>query len=170
MSQENVDAARRVYDAFSQRDLDAFLGLMDAEVEFTTRFVQLEGAPPQYRGHDGVRDWRRDLLAIFPDFSVEVLETRDLGKFVIGTVRLRGHGLDSDTPSRRLCGGQASGVGGECSGGRPSKARLRPSKPLKGGSSDGGSRAQRPSLGFRVFDRGCYSVADSSGPSDAPSP
>jgi ketosteroid isomerase-like protein len=46
MSQENVDAARRVDDAFSQRDLDAFLGLMDAEVEFTTRFVQLEGAPP----------------------------------------------------------------------------------------------------------------------------
>jgi ketosteroid isomerase-like protein len=50
MSQENVDAARRVYDAFSQRDLDAFLGLMDAEVEFTTRFVQLEGAPPSTAG------------------------------------------------------------------------------------------------------------------------
>jgi hypothetical protein len=29
---------------------------------------------------------------------VEVLETRDLGEFVIGTVRVRGHGLDSDTP------------------------------------------------------------------------
>jgi hypothetical protein len=38
-------------------------------VEFTTRFVQLEGAP-HYRGHDGVRDWWRDVLAIFPDFAL----------------------------------------------------------------------------------------------------
>jgi ketosteroid isomerase-like protein len=97
MSQENVDQARRGYDAFNRRDLDAFLALMDPEVEFTTRFAQMEGGP-QYRGHDGVRQWWEDLLAIFPDFSVEVLEVRDLGDLAVATLRVRGHGVDSDVP------------------------------------------------------------------------
>jgi hypothetical protein len=38
--------------------------------------MEMEG-DPYYRGHDGVREWWRILLAIFPDFSVEVL-VRDL--------------------------------------------------------------------------------------------
>ena len=51
-----------------------------------------------YRGHDGVREWWRDLLAIFPDFSMEVLEVRDLGDSGIVALRARGHGLDSGAP------------------------------------------------------------------------
>jgi hypothetical protein len=34
MSQENVQLSRRALDAFNQRDLDACLALMDADVEF----------------------------------------------------------------------------------------------------------------------------------------
>jgi ketosteroid isomerase-like protein len=66
-------------------------------VEFTTRFREMEG-DPYYRGHDGVREWWRDLLAIFPDFSMEVLELRDLGDSGIVALRVRGHGLDSGVP------------------------------------------------------------------------
>ena len=45
MSQENVELLYRAYDAFNGRDLDAFLALMDPEVELTTRIMELEGDP-----------------------------------------------------------------------------------------------------------------------------
>jgi ketosteroid isomerase-like protein len=97
MSQENVELTRRAYDAFNRRDLEAFLAFVDPQVEFTTRYMEMEG-DPYYRGHDGVREWWRTLLGIFLDFNVEVLEVRDLGDLVIAPLRIRGHGLDSGVP------------------------------------------------------------------------
>jgi ketosteroid isomerase-like protein len=97
MSEENVERIHRAFDAFNRRDLDAFLALIDPEAEFTTRYMEMEG-DPYYRGHDGVREWWRTLLAIFPDFSVEVLEVRDLGDSGIAALRVRGHGVDSGVP------------------------------------------------------------------------
>jgi ketosteroid isomerase-like protein len=94
MSQENVEAARRAYEAFNRRDLDALLAVMDAEVEFSTRLV---GAG-SYRGHDGVRLWWDDLLRVFPDFTVEVTDVDELDDLTINAVRVRGHGMDSETP------------------------------------------------------------------------
>jgi hypothetical protein len=43
MSQENVERLYRAYDAFNRRDLDAYLGLIDPEVELTPRIMELEG-------------------------------------------------------------------------------------------------------------------------------
>ena len=40
---ENVELLYRAYGAFNRRDLDAFLALMDPEVELTTRIMELEG-------------------------------------------------------------------------------------------------------------------------------
>jgi ketosteroid isomerase-like protein len=96
MSEENVERAHRAFDAFNRRDLDAFLDLMDPEVETVTDLASVEGRP--YRGHDGVRDWWRDLFAVFPDFHIEILEARDRGHFVIAHARRHGHGLDSGAP------------------------------------------------------------------------
>ena len=100
MSQENVERVHQAHDAFNRRDLDAFLALMDSEVELTTRFMELEG-DPYYRGHDGVREWWRTLLGVFPDFSTEVLDVRGLDSFVVA-VRVRGHGLEGGAPFEEL--------------------------------------------------------------------
>jgi ketosteroid isomerase-like protein len=97
MSKENVERAYRAFEAINRRDLDAFLGLIDPEVEFTTRFIEMAG-DPYYRGYDGIREWWEDLLGIFPDFRVETQEARDLGDLVIGAVHVRGRGVDSDAP------------------------------------------------------------------------
>jgi ketosteroid isomerase-like protein len=95
MSSDNVESARRAYAAFNRRDPDAFLALVDPEVEFSTRFV--ERSDP-YHGHDGVRAWWDDILRVFPDFSVEVVEILDMGDVTVNALRVRGHGLGSDTP------------------------------------------------------------------------
>ena len=77
MSQENVDLAYRVVDAFNRRDIDSFLALCDPDGEyFPTRGT---GGRRPYCGHDGIRSWWKSLLAFSPDFRSEIEEVRDLG-------------------------------------------------------------------------------------------
>jgi len=97
MSHGNIERVHPVFDAYNRRELDAALELVDPEVEFTTRFLEIEG-DAHYRGHDGIREWLGDLLAVFPDFKAEVLDAREIGEIVIATVRVRGHGVGSDVP------------------------------------------------------------------------
>ena len=63
MSQENVDRALDLLDAFNRRDLDAFVGLTHDQIEVESRLVVMEGG---YHGHDGVRRWWDDFLGAFP--------------------------------------------------------------------------------------------------------
>ena len=96
MSAEDVERGRQAYDAINRRDLEAFLEFMDPEAEINTRLVAMEGR--SYHGLDGSREWWRDMFAVFPDFSVEILEVRDHEGFLILLVRARGHGVDSGAP------------------------------------------------------------------------
>jgi ketosteroid isomerase-like protein len=95
MSQENVELYYRAVDAFNRRDLDGFLALMDEQVQSDSRLASMEGG---YHGHDGARRWWQDLLGGFPDFTIEVVEVRDLGDLTIALLHNRAHGADSDTP------------------------------------------------------------------------
>jgi ketosteroid isomerase-like protein len=52
MPPDNVTLLHRAYEALNRRDLDAFLALMDPDVEALPRVVALESA---YRGHNGIR-------------------------------------------------------------------------------------------------------------------
>ena len=105
MSQENVELAHRVVDAFNRRDLDAFLAIADPDVEIYSRVLELEGGGP-YRGHDGVRSWSENVA---PALRSEIEEVRDAGDTTITRIRLRldverrldhldrrGHGVGSD--------------------------------------------------------------------------
>ena len=95
MPQDNVELARRCYAALNERDWDAFLALMDREVEIESRLVVMEGG---YQGHDGVRRWRNDFLSTFPDYQVEVEQVRDLGEVTLGRCRGRARSAGSETP------------------------------------------------------------------------
>jgi SnoaL-like domain len=95
MSQENVERYRRLTDAFNRRDWDATVSMADEQIEVESRLVAMEGG---YRGHDGLRRWWDTFLAAFPDYTIEVLELRDLGDVTLSRIRGYGHGAASATP------------------------------------------------------------------------
>jgi ketosteroid isomerase-like protein len=94
MSQENVDLVRRAYDTFNRRDLDAFLELMDPDVEFIPFERALEGGGA-YHGHSGVRNWWTDSFAALPDLRMRPDEVRDLSDWTLTRGRLSGHSAES---------------------------------------------------------------------------
>jgi ketosteroid isomerase-like protein len=95
MSQENVELARRIYDAVNRRDLDALLAVTDDDAELISILVSVEGG---YHGHAGFRRWWENVFDNFPDYTIEVGEVRDLGNLTMASIRLRGHGSVSDAP------------------------------------------------------------------------
>ena len=95
MSQENIDLAYRALDALNRRDWDAFLALVDEEVEIESRLVAIEGG---YHGHEGLRRWWNDFLGAFPDYTAEIQEIRDLGDVTLAHMRGWGHSAGSAMP------------------------------------------------------------------------
>ena len=96
MSQENVERFWEAHDAASRRDIDAFLAYVHPEVVITPLSGELEGT--SHHGHGGARAWLENLYAVFPDFTDEIEELRDLGDLMIFKSRVRGHGEGSEAP------------------------------------------------------------------------
>ncbi len=94
MSRENVEQHHRAADAFSRRDLDAMLALCDPDIVLVSRHLELEGGG-HLRGHAAVRRWWETLLSVYPDFTSEIEEVRDLGDVTIARQRFRGQGVRS---------------------------------------------------------------------------
>lgn len=95
MSQENVELHHQAIDALNRRDLRALLALSSADVQAVSLLVAVEGS---FRGHDGIRRWYASLLEAFPDYIVEVVEERDLGRLTLAHMHARAHGAGSDIP------------------------------------------------------------------------
>jgi len=99
MSQENVELVYRAADAFNRHDLDASLALMDDDVQAFPLVAAMEG---NYDGHGGIRRWWKSLFDVFPDYTGEVVEVRDLRDMTVAAVILRGHGAGSDVPTEDM--------------------------------------------------------------------
>jgi ketosteroid isomerase-like protein len=95
VTQENVQLLHRAYDAMNRRDLDAFLALMDEDVQAIPRVVALEGA---YSGHDGIRAWWTHLVRFLPNVVVKPVAVRDLGATTLVNVQVEGRGAVSELP------------------------------------------------------------------------
>jgi ketosteroid isomerase-like protein len=94
MSEENVEQQYRAADAFSRRDLDAFLAICDPEIVLISRHLDLEGSG-HLRGHAAVRRWWESLLSVYPDFTSEIEDVRDLGDVTVARQAFRGEGVGS---------------------------------------------------------------------------
>ena len=99
MSQEALDVVRRAFTTFNARAVDDLVGLCDPDSEWVPFRAQLEGMV--YRGHDGIRQFVRDMDDDWEAFRIDPVEfhDRDDRVVVIGHVQALGRssGVDVDS-------------------------------------------------------------------------
>ncbi len=109
MSQENVEVFKRAFDAINRRDAEALLAELDPEVEWHGAILMaMGGKQTVYRGHEGVREWLRDLYETLSEFQADYPGIRDLGDrtVAIGRVRARGAASEAEIEIASRHGGQ----------------------------------------------------------------
>lgn len=84
----NLDVVRAVFAAFGQRDADALVEYVDPEVVFEPVSTPVQKREP-YRGHDGLREYLRDLEETWDEFEVTVSELRESGDKVVALGRIK---------------------------------------------------------------------------------
>lgn len=92
MSRENLKRVHRSYEALQRHDIDGLLEYVDREAEWHSLVLEMEGT---FQGHEGVRRWWTNLLAVFPDWAPVLVEARDLGDFVVIHTRATATALES---------------------------------------------------------------------------
>src|SRR6476469_4429853 len=96
MSQENVGAYKRGLDAFNRRDVEAWLEVLDPEVEMHLSLSAMFGREETViRGHDELLEFLADLDEAFAEFQIEISEIRDLGERLVTIGHLHGRGTTS---------------------------------------------------------------------------
>ena len=106
MSQENVENFKRAVDAINREDIDKLLEELDPEVKWYDVFLMMFGGEASaYRGHEGVREFFRDLFDAFADGSAAIYsEIQDLGDRTVATGSLRTRGNESRAETESLVG------------------------------------------------------------------
>ena len=94
MSEENVDAVRKAFEAFNRGDLDAALERMHPDIEWRTADTFPDAAT--YRGREAVRDFWQTWRDTFRGFRLHLEECVPVGEdYVLATFRVSGEGTGS---------------------------------------------------------------------------
>jgi ketosteroid isomerase-like protein len=107
MSQENVEAVRRLFAAFQgvdvgnlERRLDEVREVFDPEVEWVAAPHSLL-ASEEYRGYDGVRRFWTQFLSAWDEYGVHVEELIDVGDQVVAVLQLSGRTSELEVDEAR---------------------------------------------------------------------
>ena len=86
MSEANVEAVRRGFDAWNRGDVEGWLQPLHPEVEFRTSGLY-PGTDPVYRGHDDMRRFWTSFREPWEVLQIRVDETREVddGVVILGT-------------------------------------------------------------------------------------
>ena len=101
MSDENVELARRAFEAFAERDVEALVELMHDDVEFLPVTANLTTGGMPYRGHAGIASYLEDVGRVWKELRVFPSEFRHQGDAVValGRIHARGGGMIIDRPT-----------------------------------------------------------------------
>ena len=103
MSQANVEAARRVLAAVARRDLSDLTNVTDPEVQWRSFFATLSH-DGEYHGHEGMRQYVRDLQEVFEWIRPEVDDVLAAGDIVVAVGCLYYRGQESGVESKSAAG------------------------------------------------------------------
>ena len=111
MPPDNVDLARQVMDALGRRDTECLISLAHPDVEWHSFFALGEGGP--YRGHEGTRQYMRDLSDAWEIGEAQIDDALGLGDVVLLVGRLHYRGRGSGVESASAVGWILKFLGGK---------------------------------------------------------
>jgi ketosteroid isomerase-like protein len=95
----DIDVVKAVFAAFSERDVDGMLALVSDEVVFTPVTADYAGRTGPYVGHDGLREYFRDVASVWDDIQVTPTDFRQAGESVLVTGK-----VSASSPARLIAG------------------------------------------------------------------
>ena len=115
-----MDVVRAVFAAFAERDVERALEHADPAIEFSAVTGDHAGRTEPYRGHEGIRQYFRDVAAVWEDLRLTPGEFRQEGDTILVTGR-----VSARSPARVVAG--STGWIWRLRGGKVVYARVYPS-------------------------------------------
>jgi ketosteroid isomerase-like protein len=81
----DIEVVKATFAAFAARDIEAVLALASPDIEFTAVTGEHAGRTEPYRGHEGMRQYFRDLAAVWEELHLTPREFRASGEVILVT-------------------------------------------------------------------------------------
>ena len=81
----DIEVVKATFAAFAARDLEAVLALAHPEIELTAVTGEHAGRTEPYRGHDGMREYFRDVAEVWEELNLTPREFRESGDLILVT-------------------------------------------------------------------------------------
>ena len=81
----DIEVVKAMFAAFAERDLETVLGLAHEDIEFTAVTGEHAGRTEPYTGHAGMREYFRDVAAVWEELRLTPREFRAHGDLVLVT-------------------------------------------------------------------------------------
>jgi ketosteroid isomerase-like protein len=97
--ESDMDVVRAVFAAFAERDVERVLAHSSPDVEFSAVTGEHAGRTDPYRGHDGLRQYFRDLAEVWDELRIVPRDFRQNGDRILVTGR-----VSARSPARIVAG------------------------------------------------------------------
>jgi ketosteroid isomerase-like protein len=97
--QSDIDVIKAVFEAFSERDVEGVVARSHPDIEFSAVTGDHAGRTEPYRGHDGLRQYFRDVSAVWDELRIVPGEYREDGDVILVTGR-----VSARSPARIVAG------------------------------------------------------------------
>ena len=99
MAGSDIDVVKAVFAAFTEHDVEGVLAHADADMVFSPVTGDYAGRTEPYRGHDGLRQYFRDVAVVWDDLRIVPGEFRQTGNTILVTGR-----VSARSPARIVAG------------------------------------------------------------------
>ena len=99
MSGTDIDVVKAVYAAFAARDVEGLLAHAAPDIEFIAVTSDYAGRTGPYRGHEGMREYLRDVARVWDELRLTPTDYRQVGDQVLVTGR-----VTARSPARTVAG------------------------------------------------------------------
>lgn len=87
----DIEVVKATFAAFAARDIEAVLALTSPDVEFWAVTGEQAGRSTPYRGHEGMRQYFRDVAALWEELHLSPREFRASNDLILVTGRVSAH-------------------------------------------------------------------------------